>query len=435
VDVIGGAVGRIGRRPLEHAQRSALECHEIVEAAAEVDGDPPLHFDHLRRARTVLEHAGLDLDGSIAGPDQQARSIRHHLAYATDHLAQLRLVVLDGGVVAALVGAVGEHDQVGSTPRELVAVGLVVPQELRAGAGAVDAQGVDDHAGALTLHGDAEDAHGTGAVRAHLEAVGAVGDVEGGVGVAGRVRAGAHAALALTVDEDVEGAAVRLVEIIEVEEADLLTDVARIRGGHAAEGARPIRLDVDARDAEAILVAAVSADVMGLPAGAVALDAHSVLTVAAPGLDRQHEAVTGVAEASLELTAQVAGVEIAGGVGGTPEEQARLTLAASRAREGRVQLIHRVSVRVLDADGQAEGILRQVGRVQEPPALITGDHHRCPGVRRGEVRAGVRRRDGEGRGSAAGRRHHGMGGVARGDPVGTGKARQHAATQEQGRQG
>ena len=66
------------------------------------------------------------------------------------------LVVLDGRLVAAFVRSVGEHDEVGLSPLEVLAVDRVVPEQLVPRARAVDAERIHDRAGSIPLHRDAE---------------------------------------------------------------------------------------------------------------------------------------------------------------------------------------------------------------------------------------------------------------------------------------
>jgi len=386
VDVVGRAEGRLRGRPLEHAQRPTLERHEIVEATAELDGDAALHVDNLRRARSILEHAVFDLQRPVAWTDQQAGRLGDGLTHPRQHLPQLGFVALDGRVVAGFVGSVGEHHEIRSTPSQLIAIRLVIPQQLRASTRAVETQSVHNDAGTLPLHRHAENAYGTCAVGAHLKAVRTVLHMERRVGIGLGVRACADASLPMTVDVHIEGAALGLLEIVEIEHAHLLTNVTTIGRRDATEGPSAIRLHIHTCHAKAVFVSAMSANAMRLPARAVALDLDAALSIAAPWMHGQHEAVAGVAEARLQLAPKIPSVEVTRGVRRAPEEHARLAFASSGALEGRVKMVHRVSVSILDSNGQPERMLLEIRHVEQAPVARRGFHGRAGDGRGRRVR-------------------------------------------------
>ena len=250
-------------------------------------------------------------------------------------------------LVRRLVRAVREDDQRRRAMLQLFGPVLLVPLEAGRHAGAVDAERVEHDAGLRAIERDAEHADVTVAGGADLELVrGGLAHVERAERAGRAFAARRDADDADAVDEDVERAAVRLLEV-----RDLGARGAR---GDVRPRARAVlaRLDADAREAvEAVAgelplrqLAALRRPLVRHPA------TDSLLEVALPRFADRDEAATAVAESSLERAPDHGGLDVRGGVrvaelddahvllrltGLEPARRTRRSAAAMRVARGR----------------------------------------------------------------------------------------------------
>ena len=213
--------------------------------------------------------------------------------------------------IGGFVRAVREYDERGSTVPELLGPVLLVPLKARRDAGAVDPERVEDDAGLRAIERHAEHAHVAVACGADLELVRVgLADVEGAKRAGRALAARRDADDANSVDEDVERAPVRLLEV-----GDLGACGAR---GDVRPRARALLACLDADACEAVEAVACELPLRELAALRRPLGRHpatdSLLEVALPRLADRDEAATPVAEATLERAANHGGLDVRGGV-------------------------------------------------------------------------------------------------------------------------
>jgi len=176
VDAIALRERRIEPRPRHRRQRAALEAHGVEERAARGERDAALHLDDRRLTRALDPADATDPSRPIGRTDEHTRSARRSLAKAPHYLLQRGLVARDRLVVTGLVGAVFEHDEIGTPPREVLAKETVVPRQLIARARAVEPEGIDDDPRTASLEHGAEQAYGAVAERLYAHAMRAIAD-------------------------------------------------------------------------------------------------------------------------------------------------------------------------------------------------------------------------------------------------------------------
>lgn len=257
----------------------------------------------------------------------------------------------------------------------MLPIDRIVPQQLIARAGAVDAERVDDHAWAITFDRRPEQPHGPFAGGSKLEGVGSVGDAKCGVRRFSLGAACGHAACGTAVDDHVELAAAGHLQVVKLEYLGGLTEVAILNGADLAERTRTTACHGDARKPDRFDLRVADADAMRFPSLAIAIDVDVAMTVCAPRMDWHDKPMPGIAIPLLKLAADVPCKKVAGDVGRPIEHQSRLPFSGRGSRECLVKSLHRSAVTIFDCDVEPE--LPDWRRLQQTrPHAVRGGAHR-----------------------------------------------------------